>query len=134
MVMASTEVSEITKGCTLRVIRGKKYAYGTEGVCFWVGQTRFGRSVGFHLPGSKTPNWVDASNVERIQPRAHITIEPVKTVPVSEPIKVTSAMVSTPTPEFKPVREAKRPYPWVRKASDADLAWEPEHARALPCS
>lgn len=42
------------RGQMLVVVRGRKLSHGTSGVCFWSGETRFGRSVGLKLAnGSK---------------------------------------------------------------------------------
>jgi hypothetical protein len=47
--LAEQEALEVTKGKKLQVIKGRKIPHGTIGICFWAGETRFGRSVGLQL-------------------------------------------------------------------------------------
>lgn len=47
--LAEQEALEVTKGKKLQVIKGRKILHGTIGICFWAGETRFGRSVGLQL-------------------------------------------------------------------------------------
>ena len=52
------------KGRTLRVVKGRKVPKGTEGVCFWVGESQWGKRVGMKVAGETV--WVDAKNVEAV--------------------------------------------------------------------
>jgi len=46
---AAEEARTPRRGKMLVVTRGRKLPHGTSGVCFWAGETRFGRSVGLKL-------------------------------------------------------------------------------------
>lgn len=50
---ATKEAITPSKGKMLVVVRGRKLPHGTSGVCFWAGDTRFGRSVGLKLANGK---------------------------------------------------------------------------------
>jgi hypothetical protein len=50
-------------GKRVRIVAGRKYKHGTEGTCFWCGDTRYGRSCGFKLDGSETAEWTAERNV-----------------------------------------------------------------------
>lgn len=60
---AEREANTIRKGKTVRVVRGRKIAKGTEGRVFWYGQTQFGMRVGIELANG-TKEFTAASNVE----------------------------------------------------------------------
>ena len=61
-----TERKAPRKGRRLRVVRGRKIPIGTEGTCFWMGESRYGTRVGLRVEGSAEPVWVDAKNVEAV--------------------------------------------------------------------
>lgn len=63
---AEAERKAPRKGRTLRVVRGRKVPIGTQGVCFWIGDSRWGQRVGIKVAGSTDPIWVDARNVEAV--------------------------------------------------------------------
>lgn len=55
----------VHRGDQVRIVRGRKIAKGTEGRVFWVGMTRFGKSIGVQkLDGEKF--FVSAKNIEII--------------------------------------------------------------------
>lgn len=56
------EAARPDKGKTLRVARGRKVAVGTEGLCFWVGQSAYGVRVGLETPTGRV--FTALSNVE----------------------------------------------------------------------
>ncbi len=49
----------------MKVVKGRKVPKGTQGRLFWVGQTRFGKRVGFN-DATGTTHWTAATNVEVI--------------------------------------------------------------------
>lgn len=67
----------VRRGMQVRVVSGRKVPVGTEGECFWIGETPFqdagGRTqyrerVGIRVAGVKEPFWTDLSNVENAAP------------------------------------------------------------------
>jgi hypothetical protein len=62
---AEMDRKAVKKGRTLRVVRGRKVKKGTEGRCFWVGESQWGKRVGMTLANGETV-WIDARNVEAI--------------------------------------------------------------------
>lgn len=64
-VQAEAEAKEPKVGRTVRVVRGRKVAKGTIGVCFWVGTGRYGLRVGLKTAEGDTV-WVDGKNVEAV--------------------------------------------------------------------
>lgn len=61
---AEAERKAVRKGRTVRVVKGRKVPKGTEGVCFWIGDSGYGRRVGMKVNGETV--WVDAANVEAV--------------------------------------------------------------------
>lgn len=59
---AREEAARPDKGKLLRVARGRKVAQGTEGVCFWIGQSAYGVRVGLETPAGRV--FTALSNVE----------------------------------------------------------------------
>ena len=63
---------KIEKGKELRVIRGRKYAHGLTGLCFWAGESRYGYRTtyraGMTLKDGETI-WIDQYNVEVMDPK-----------------------------------------------------------------
>jgi hypothetical protein len=55
------------KGQTTKVVRGRKVPVGTEGKLIWVGQTKFGKRVGFK-DASETVYWTAWGNIEFTDP------------------------------------------------------------------
>jgi hypothetical protein len=51
------------KGQTLVVVKGRKVAHGTTGICFYSGEGKFGWRVGFETAAGETV-WTDVKNVE----------------------------------------------------------------------
>ncbi len=61
----AAEAREPKKGRRVKVVRGRKIPVGTEGQCFWMGDTRYGTRVGLKNDAGETI-WVDAKNVEAV--------------------------------------------------------------------
>jgi hypothetical protein len=52
---------EIVKGCTIRVVKGRKVPIGTEGRVFWMGEDSYGKSkIGIDAGGERI--FIAASN------------------------------------------------------------------------
>lgn len=62
---SAAEAKQPAKGKRVRVVRGRKVAKGTEGVCFWLGQSQWGWRVGLKTDAGETV-WVDARNCEAV--------------------------------------------------------------------
>ena len=65
----------VTKGDKVRVAKGRKFKVGTEGVVFWIGDTRYGVSVGVRTSDRKGTDgkWADVffiarANLEVVNP------------------------------------------------------------------
>lgn len=56
------ELMTVKWGRTVKVVSGRKIPVGSEGKVFWVGDTRYGRSVGLEINGSK--QFTSIRNVE----------------------------------------------------------------------
>ena len=56
------ELMTVKWGRTVKVVSGRKIPVGTEGKVFWVGDTRYGRSVGLEINGRK--QFTSIRNVE----------------------------------------------------------------------
>ena len=61
---AAWEAETPRKGKTLTVVRGRKIAKGTTGVCVWYGEGQWGHRVGMKIEGQDETVWTAASNVE----------------------------------------------------------------------
>ena len=59
---ARADAARPDKGKMLRVARGRKVAVGTEGLCFWIGQSAYGMRVGLKTPTGRV--FTAVSNVE----------------------------------------------------------------------
>jgi len=55
------------RGQTTKVVRGRKIPIGTEGKLIWVGQTKFGKRVGFK-DATETVHWTAWGNIEFTDP------------------------------------------------------------------
>ncbi len=60
------EANRVKRDDTIEVVRGRKHPIGTKGKVFWVGDTRYGKSIGFKIEGSETALWVAYGNVEKV--------------------------------------------------------------------
>jgi hypothetical protein len=110
----------INRGDLVRALGGE--SNGMSGLCFWLGM-RFGKTrIGFKASNGQA-YWADASDVEVIPPAPILAVQPE----LVQPEQALPATTTNALSDFLPKKSAKRPYPWVMKASDADLAWEPEH-------
>ncbi len=56
----------IRRGEKITIVKGRKHVVGTVGIVFWVGDTKYGRSVGFKTEGDDTAKWVAFGNVEKV--------------------------------------------------------------------
>jgi len=63
------ELGEITVGCQARVVKGRKYAIGTEGKVFWIANEA--GSYGVLKVGMETADgekvWINIENLERVE-------------------------------------------------------------------
>ena len=66
--MLAARKRDIRRGIEVRVIKGRKVKIGTEARVFWVGQTRFGRSVGLEMVSGERV-FTAERNVEAILPQ-----------------------------------------------------------------
>ncbi len=57
------EAAVVRHGRTVEVFKGRKVAKGTQGVVCWVGETRWGWSVGIKVDGSDKLTFTDKANV-----------------------------------------------------------------------
>ena len=57
------EAKMVRKGKTVRVIKGRKVPVGTEGVCIWHGDGKYGRRVGIKTAAGEV-HWTAETNVE----------------------------------------------------------------------
>jgi hypothetical protein len=62
---AEAEAKIPRKGRTVRVVRGRKVPIGTVGMCFWVGNSGYGESVGF-TTAAGAKHFTAAKNVEAV--------------------------------------------------------------------
>lgn len=59
------KAKEPAKGKRVKVVRGRKVPIGTEGDCFWLGESRYGHRLGLKTSAGETV-WVDAKNCEAV--------------------------------------------------------------------
>ncbi len=58
---------ELSRGCVVRVVRGRKVPIGTVARVFWYGESRYGTRLGIKVEGSEEALWTAATNVEVIE-------------------------------------------------------------------
>ncbi len=68
---ALRELSEISRGREVKVVKGRKVPVGTAGQVFWYGQTQYGWRVGFTTAAGEK-HFTAASNVEVVVPGAEV--------------------------------------------------------------
>ena len=61
----ASDALEISKGKTVKVVRGRKVPIGTVGVVFWIGSGQYGERVGIK-DANDTVHWTASKNVEVI--------------------------------------------------------------------
>jgi hypothetical protein len=61
------EAKKPKKGYLCRVVRGKKVPIGTEGVCFYLAEGKYGLRIGLRVEGQTEPVWTAAGNCEAIR-------------------------------------------------------------------
>lgn len=63
--------AEVVTGKRVRVAKGRKVAVGTEGECFWLGETQYGRRAGIRDDQGQV-HWTAYDNVEVAEPLDHV--------------------------------------------------------------
>lgn len=60
------DFDKILKGVRVKVVKGRKIKKGTEGYAFWVGDTKWGMSVGIQIDGTNERQFTSFENVTKI--------------------------------------------------------------------
>lgn len=58
--------SKLQRGNRVEVIAGRKIKKGTTGFIFWIGETKYGMSVGLEIDGTKERQFTSPGNVNKV--------------------------------------------------------------------